>query len=133
MNRSEHFATVVRVGAGGFAGATLRYSVSVVVPSSLAATLAVNILGCLALGFLLYDDLYSARLSESNRALVTTGFLGSFTTYSTFVLDALTATPVVGGVYVVGSYVLGFAAVLAGRAGARRVTPAGERTMEVLE
>lgn len=44
-----------------------------------------------------------------------TGFLSSCTTYSTSVLDAVTATPAVGVLYVVGSYGLGFAGAMLGR------------------
>lgn len=117
----EHLETVLSVGIGGFAGSNLRYFTELIVPSSLVATLTVNVLGCLALGFLLYEDLYSDRISDSGRALLATGFIASFTTYSTFIIDAISATPVLAVGYVIGSYVLGFAAVLAGRDGARRM------------
>lgn len=49
-------------------------------------TLAVNLIGCLLIGFAatLFDALGS---SKTIRLLCITGFLGGFTTYSTFTLD----------------------------------------------
>jgi CrcB protein len=56
---------------------------------------------------------------------LSTGFLSSFTTYSTFALEVATAAPAVAAGYALGSYALGFGAVLAGRALAGRVQPPG--------
>lgn len=109
------------VGLGGFAGAILRYAVELLVPSPLVATAAANVGGCLALGFVFYEDQYVGSMSTSARLAVATGFLSSFTTYSTFVVGAATADPRLAAAYVVGSYALGFAAVLVGRALAARL------------
>jgi CrcB protein len=127
----EQVETVLVVGVGGFAGANLRYFLELAVPSTLGATLTVNVLGCAALGFVLYEGVSGAALSPTSRTLLATGLLGSFTTYSTFVLDALTTTPVVAVGYVVASYGLGFAAVLAGREGARWATATTGQSAEV--
>ena len=54
---------VVLVAVGGFAGANLRYLGALLVPSTLAATAAVNVVGCLVLGFLLALDRESGALS----------------------------------------------------------------------
>ncbi len=79
------------VGAGGFAGAIARYLVSGWVyrfsPLTSAlpvGTLAVNVGGCLLIGFL--HGLVETRqlLTPETRLLLFIGFLGSFTTYSTF-------------------------------------------------
>ena len=113
---------VLIVGIGGFAGSNLRYFVESLVPSTLAATATVNVLGCLALGFFFYERRFGDRLTERGRTVLATGFISSFTTYSTFVLDALTAVPAVGLAYLAGSYTLGFVGVLAGRELARAVT-----------
>lgn len=121
----DHLEAVLVVGIGGFAGSNLRYFVEQAVSSSLVANRTVNVLGCLALGVLLYEELYGDRLSRASRTLLATGSVASFTTYSTLVVDAVTATPVVAVGYVLGSYVLGFAAVFLGREGARRVASAG--------
>lgn len=129
----QQLETVLLVGIGGFAGANLRYFVELAVPDTLAATLTVNMLGCFALGFILYATLYAGTISKPGRTVLTTGFISSFTTYSTFIVDAVSTTPVVALGYVTVSYALGFGAVLVGRAGARRVTADGDRAMGVGE
>lgn len=121
-----HLEAVLLVGIGGFAGSNFRYFVNSLIPSSPVATALANVLGCLALGFFLYEELYSGTISQASRTVLATGFIASFTTYSTFVLDALVAAPLVGLGYVVGSYALGFTAVLVGREGARIVADAAD-------
>jgi Integral membrane protein possibly involved in chromosome condensation len=117
----ESLEVVLIIGIGGFAGSNLRYFVDSVLPHSLVSTATVNVLGCVALGFFLYEKLYTETISQPARTVLSTGFISSFTTYSTFVLDAITATPLIGVGYLAGSYALGFFGVLVGRAGARRV------------
>lgn len=78
------------IGLGGFLGAISRYlmtgwvqtlSQSVHFPYG---TLAVNILGSFLLGFLVrYAFLYNV-FSPETRLLIFIGFLGAFTTFSTF-------------------------------------------------
>lgn len=105
--------SLVLIAIGGFAGANLRYLVGDLV-SGPAGTLIVNVLGSFALGFLLYEAHYSAIVSKRTHVVVGTGFLSSFTTYSTFALEAV-GFGLFGVGYVAGSYALGFAGVLAGR------------------
>ena len=102
------------VALGAFVGANLRHAVGLGLPG-LAGTLAVNALGSVALGVLLYEARFAGRLSRETRLLLGTGLLSSFTTYSTFVLDAVTATPAIALGYVAASYALGFAGMLLGR------------------
>ena len=52
-------------------------------------TLAVNLLGSLAIGFLWVLLAHRFAVSEELRHGVLVGFLGSFTTFSTFALDVL--------------------------------------------
>lgn len=129
----EHLESVVVVGIGGFAGSNLRYFVELYVPNSLAATMLVNILGSLALGFIIYEKLLSGRISEASRTLMATGFIASFTTYSTFIVDALTTTPMLAIGYIIGSYALGFGAVLIGREAARWITTEARHSAKVSE
>lgn len=129
----EHLETILIVAIGGFAGSNLRYFVDLSLPSSLAATLTVNVLGCIALGFLLYEDIYGGTISQSGRSIMATGFISSFTTYSTFIIDTVSTKPVLAVGYVVGSYVLGFSAVLVGREGAHRVTVTNQQPTEGTE
>lgn len=118
----EQVEAVLVIGIGGFAGSNLRYFVETVVSSSLLATATVNVLGCFALGFFLYEELYADTISQPARTILTTGFIASFTTYSTFVIDALTAEPMIALGYIIGSYALGFAGIVTGREGARWIT-----------
>jgi CrcB protein len=113
-SRLRTFELVALVAVGGFAGANLRHAVSLALPG-LAGTFAANVLGCLALGFLVYEAELHGVLSEETGVVLGTGFLSSFTTYSTFALEVVQSAPAVGLGYVVASYAAGFAAVLAGR------------------
>ncbi|ATW90019.1 CrcB protein [Halohasta litchfieldiae] len=103
------------IAVGGFAGANLRQFVDLLVPGTLPGTLAVNILGSFALGVLIYDSLDQQAIGDNSRLVFGTGFLSSFTTYSTFVIDTLLAEPLTAVGYVGVSYLCGFLAVLVGR------------------
>lgn len=127
----EQVEAVLVIGIGGFAGSNLRYFVETVVPSSLLATATVNVLGCFALGFFLYEELYGDTISQPARTILATGFIASFTTYSTFVIDAITAAPMMALGYVVGSYALGFTGVITGREAARWITTELQSAPEV--
>lgn len=111
---------VAIVAVGGYLGANGRYGVSLLVPGTLEATLAVNVLGSFLLGLLVYRSVGGGGLPSRLRLLFGTGFLSSFTTYSTFALDVTThaadAIP-----YVLASYGLGFGAVLLARELIRRL------------
>jgi CrcB protein len=78
------------IGAGGFTGAVLRFLVSSWVQgcsSSLVfpfGTLAVNMIGCLLIGFLSALVEIRAIFSPETRSFVLIGLLGAFTTFSTF-------------------------------------------------
>ncbi len=107
---------VLLVGIGGFAGANLRYAADLMVPGVVIGTFLVNVLGSFALGVLVYDSLDGPIIGENSRLVFGTGFLSSFTTYSTFVLDTIHVEPLLAVGYVVGSYTAGFSAVVGGRA-----------------
>lgn len=109
------------VAVGGFAGAVSRHAVAVALPDGFPwGTLAVNVVGSFALGVLLYEARLLNRLSEKSRLVLGTGFLSSFTTYSTFAVQTATLSPTMAVANVAANYVLGFAAVLLGRAAVRR-------------
>lgn len=129
--RLKQLEVVLIIGIGGFAGSNLRYFVGSIVPHSLLATATVNFLGCMALGFVLYEKLYTETISQPGRTVLSTGFISSFTTYSTFVIDAITATPVIAVAYIIGSYTVGFIGVLTGRFAARRATLGEQSGSEV--
>lgn len=133
MTREHPFVVleeVVLIGIGGFAGSNLRYFVAGVAPG-LWSTLLVNALGSFALGFILYEAIYTGLLASHSHVVVGTGFLSSFTTYSTFALQTVQAPSIVWmGANVVGTYTLGFGGVLLGRALARRVDGRTETEVE---
>lgn len=116
---STALQTVALIGTGGFAGAALRYLVATVAPG-LGGTLVANAFGSLALGFVVYETVYAGAVTERTRLVVAVGFLSSFTTYSTFALQSLLASPPLLAANVGASYAFGFVGVLIGRGLARR-------------
>ena len=116
------------VGVGGFVGSVLRYWMSgyiqqwarnMVFPFG---TLAVNFLGCLLIGFLsqLAED-YGIFTGEA-RLLVFIGFLGGFTTFSTFGNETMNllrdGQALLAFGNITGHFVLGLGAVWLGRSAA---------------
>jgi len=84
----------VAIAVGGSLGAVSRYWVSTTTYQWLGVgfpygTLAVNLLGSLTMGFLSVLLIHRFHVSEEVRIGLLAGFLGSFTTFSTFALDAL--------------------------------------------
>ena len=84
------FFKIFMVGTGGFIGSIARYLMSGWVhdfldkPMFPYGTLVVNVLGCFLIGLL--NGIFEARqiFSPELRLLVFVGFLGGFTTFSTF-------------------------------------------------
>ena len=86
---------ILAIAGGGALGAVARFGVSTSVYRWLGrdfpwGTLAVNGLGSFAMGLLFVLLLERALLAPELRAAVLIGFLGSFTTFSTFSLETLT-------------------------------------------
>lgn len=104
------FVSPALIAAGGFGGALLRYGVATILPG-LAGTLFVNVSGSLVLGALLHQFVTTRHLTRRTRLLTATGFLSSYTTYSTFAVEtATTAAPMWLLANIVLTYGLGFAA-----------------------
>lgn len=85
---------LVAIALGGALGAVLRYLVSTGIYSWLGrgfpyGTLAVNVLGSLAIGFLSELFLQRMLVAPETRAAILIGLLGAFTTFSTFSLETL--------------------------------------------
>ncbi|WP_430791149.1 fluoride efflux transporter CrcB [Virgibacillus flavescens] len=81
------------VGIGGMVGAVSRYGVSAIIPSVHGfpyATLFTNLLGCFLLSFLLNHAALKLKLSKKMLLAVGTGAIGSFTTFSTFMIETVT-------------------------------------------
>ncbi len=81
------------VALGGALGAAARYLVAGWVQDAVGGifpwgTVAVNLLGSFLLGFVLQASL-AGSVSTEYRLLLAVGFLGAFTTFSTFAYEAL--------------------------------------------
>ncbi|MFW5653790.1 MAG: fluoride efflux transporter CrcB [Planctomycetota bacterium] len=83
---------IVAVGIGGGLGAIARFVVGLVARGlplpPYAATLTVNLIGCYGIG-LAFAALSHAQAPGWLRAMLITGVLGAFTTFSTFSLESL--------------------------------------------
>lgn len=83
---------IVAVGVGGSLGAIARFGVGLAVRSTplppYAGTLAVNLLGCYGIG-VAFIALHGAHTPPWLRAMLITGVLGAFTTFSTFSLESM--------------------------------------------
>ncbi len=84
---------ILSIALGGAIGATLRYTVSGAAYDRFGTdfpygTLAVNVIGCFLIGFLSYAFSESV-VSPNTRALILTGGLGAFTTFSTYGLESV--------------------------------------------
>lgn len=82
---------VVFVGAG--IGGAMRHGINVAFrglgADFLYGTLFINIVGSLMMGLLAGLFAFKVDLGQSWRLFLTTGLLGGFTTYSTFLLEAV--------------------------------------------
>jgi CrcB protein len=87
-------AVVLAVAFGGMVGTLLRFAtgnwISAHWPQHFySATLAVNIVGCLLIGYLYGMFLLRPEVPLALRAGLIVGFLGGLTTFSSFSLDTL--------------------------------------------
>ena len=120
--------TYLLVAIGGALGALARFGLAGALGSRgfLFGTLSVNVVGSFALGFVASFAVAHDRASAPSVIAITVGFLGAFTTFSTFSLDTLAlvqsgrAVAAVG--YALGSVVLGLVAALLGHGLAQLVS-----------
>ena len=82
------------VAVGGALGSIARYALSTWIFDISShkfpyATLAVNVLGSFFMGILFVIIVEKAALPTEMRSLLMIGFIGAFTTFSTFSLEAL--------------------------------------------
>jgi CrcB protein len=119
---------ILAVGGGAAAGAWLRWALGIVLnppcPTLPLGTLAANLLGGLLMGFAMELLTRHAVLPPEVRLMVTTGFLGGLTTFSTFSAEVVTLLlrkellwgAIAIGVHVAGSLILTIAGILLVRA-----------------
>jgi len=114
----------VMVGVGGFLGAIARYSLGGYIGSRFGVrfpygTFVINVSGSFLIGLIL-TLLARTTASAYWRYLIPIGFIGAYTTFSTFEYETLRAIQdgqlVTGLLNVALSLVVGFAAVWAGAA-----------------
>jgi CrcB protein len=118
-------SSVLIVGLGGFLGASARYLAGLFLHRRLGdafpyGTLAVNVVGCLAIGVILHYAEERAIVSRDAMLFLVTGVLGGFTTFSSFGAETLSLLREGGfgpaALNIVANLLLGLAAVWLGRA-----------------
>ena len=129
MGKSNHSLDMIKdillVGIGSFVGGSLRMVISKYIQLAVAGsfplgTMVVNVLGCFLIGIFSSLPTGNGGVSPAVRLLLTTGFCGGFTTFSTFMNEHATLLKGGGGfilssLYIIASLALGFIALLAGR------------------
>ncbi len=123
-------SAALAVGAGGFLGAIARWLVALWVTSRLGAgwpygTFLINITGCFAIGFFVTYTSERVAVHEAYRLLFPVGFVGAYTTFSTYELELVRLVQAGAhgraASYLVLSTLVGYAAVVAAQLLARRV------------
>jgi CrcB protein len=118
---------VIALACGGVLGAVSRYAISLAMPTETArfpwGTFLINVSGSAALGFILVLVIEHFPRGRLVRPVIGTGFLGAFTTFSTFTVEAVDLVraghPETALAYVAGSVLAGLLAVWAGMKSAR--------------
>ncbi len=111
------------IALGGALGSVARYWVGAAVTNRLGArfpygTLVINLTACLLIGFTLTFMGRRAGLNAAWRYAVPVGFVGAYSTFSTYEWETMSLLRAGGfpmaGLYAVGSLILGLAAVWCG-------------------
>jgi CrcB protein len=114
---------LLAVGCGGFVGALARYGASLLVARFWArefplATFLINVSGSFILGVFLTIAAERLPLAPHWRLLIATGFVGAFTTFSTFTYETLRLAEArslwLAGLNIIASVAVGLLAVAAG-------------------
>jgi CrcB protein len=111
------------IAIGGTLGCWARYAMTNLVQTIYGgdfpyATLSINVLGSFLMGFLFIETLERLTVGPVVRIGILTGFLGGFTTFSTFAMETLLLTeqgePGKSALYVALSLGLGLIGAFAG-------------------
>ena len=86
--------SILIVGAGSFLGGALRFLISTLIKGACTssfpwATLTVNLIGCLLIGVIYGLFTRHSNVQHAMCLLLTTGFCGGFTTFSTFASEGV--------------------------------------------
>lgn len=83
---------IIYIGIGGFLGAISRFLLAKFINNYFTSfplgTLIVNVSGSFLLGFIIYSVLDGRNVSSEIRDFSTIGFLGAYTTMSTFAYES---------------------------------------------
>jgi CrcB protein len=113
------------IAAGGALGSVARYWVGSTISGRIGTkfpygTIVINISACIIIGFTLTYFGKRADLSAAWRFLVPIGFIGAYSTFSTYEWETLSTLRsgafLMAALYAVGSLVLGLAATWCGTA-----------------
>ncbi len=119
----ETLTKILSIAVGGALGAVARYLVNVSPLSNLLQpfplpTFFINVTGSFVIGFLLILFTEKFAVGENLRAAVIIGFLGAYTTFSTFemeIYDLLKGKDfLLAFVYLILSVTVGFIGILSG-------------------
>lgn len=92
MNEVYMISTLGAIALGGAIGALARFGANAGVEKILGTgfpwgTLLINIAGCMVMGVFMAKAGQAQNVSPELKSFIATGFLGAFTTFSTFSLD----------------------------------------------
>ena len=82
----------ISIALGAIAGALSRYSLGLLISQLInssfpVATFTVNLIGCFLMGLFIRLPIQAVQVSPELKLLIFTGFLGSFTTFSSYGLE----------------------------------------------
>lgn len=121
---------ILFIAAGGSLGAVARYLINISPAANVFGkfplpTFLINITGSFLIGFLMIVFADKFEVNENVRMAVIVGFVGAFTTFSTFEMEIFGLVRerefVTGFLYLFLSVFVGFVGVVAGVALGRRV------------
>jgi len=124
MLQDTNVRQVIAISLGAIAGALTRYYLTIWFANRFGmnfpyGTFFINISGCLVMGF--FATLATQKIniiSPEIRLMISTGFLGAYTTFSTFGLDTISLLQkgafISGITYLLGSTILGIISIQLG-------------------
>ncbi|WP_158894330.1 fluoride efflux transporter CrcB [Amycolatopsis anabasis] len=124
---AERWDVLLAIAVGGALGSLARYQLSVAFPHARGefalSTLLCNVVGCLLIGVLMAVITGAPGPHRLLRPFLGVGVLGGFTTFSTYVVDAIdsaaTGHPRIAVLYALGTVAASLVSVLLGLAPTR--------------
>ncbi|GAB2544381.1 fluoride efflux transporter FluC [Gracilibacillus alcaliphilus] len=92
--KTQNISVFLLVGLGGAIGAVLRFLVAEWTPQTNfpMSTIIVNLIGCFILGYITFQPWIRQKLTPAAFTGLSTGIIGSFTTFSTFIAEGWVLT-----------------------------------------